>query len=91
MEGYNILDSADGSEPIGDLNIGGSTPAAVDQFVGGKVIEEGAGEIQVEAIKGIWVESAKDIDFNPFSSSTESNVNLPINEENLVNVPSNDN
>ena len=45
----------------------------------------------MERIEGIRVEGVEDVDFNPFSPGTESDVNPPINEENLVNVPSDEN
>ena len=40
MRGYNILDPTDGSQPIGDLNVGGSVQAVPDQSVKGGIIDE---------------------------------------------------
>ena len=85
IEGYNVLDPTDGSELIGDLNVERATQVAVR----GGIREEGTGEIQVEGVGKIQVEGTEDINFNPFSLGIEFDVNLPINEEELVNVPSN--
>ena len=91
MKGYNVPDLANGLEPIGDLNVRESTQATIDQAIGGEVREKGVGEDQVEHTKGVRVEGAEDANFNPLSHSIESNINLPIDMENLVNVPSNEN
>ena len=64
---------------------------ATNQAIGGEVREKGVGKMQVEGIEGIRVEGVEDINFNPFSIGIESDVNLPINEENLENVPSDEN
>ena len=45
----------------------------------------------MEHIERAQVEDAKDTEFNPLSPGTKSDVNPPIDEKNLVNVPSNDN
>ena len=66
---------------IKDLNVGGATQVVVNQVVEGEIREEGTGEIRVEGVENI--------DFNPLSLSIEFDVNLPINKEDLVNVPSN--
>ena len=75
MEGYNISDLANGSELIGDLNVGGATQGATDQ-----TIEE---EIRVEG--------TENIDAYPHPLGTKSNVNPLVNEEDPVNVPSDQN
>ena len=60
MEGYNILDPANRLEPIGDLNIGESTPVAANEVDAREFREDGVGEIQVESIEGIQVVDAED-------------------------------
>ena len=45
----------------------------------------------MEHTKGAQVEDVEDAEFNPLSPGTESDVNPPIDEENLVNIPSDDN
>ena len=88
MRGYNVLDPVDGSESIGDLNIGESAQAVIDKDVGEEVREKGAGEIQVEHTEWAQVENVEGANFNPLSPKTESNVNPHMDEKNLVNVPS---
>ena len=61
-----------------------------NQLVNGKITK---GNVHVEGIEGVQVkgvqaEGVEDAMFNPLSLGTESNVNNIVDEENLVNVPS---
>ena len=49
---YNVLNPADGSKLISDLNIGESTQVVTDQVVGGEIREKDVGKNQVEPLKG---------------------------------------
>ena len=80
MRGYNIPDLVDGSQPIGDLNVGGFVQVVPDQPVNEEIIEG----VQAEGAQAKGVEDAI---FNPQSPKTESDVNNVVDGENLVNVP----
>ena len=93
MRGYNILDPINGLKSIGDLNIGGSIQVVSNQPIGGEIREENAGNAKVEGTEGVQVEGVQakgveDAIFNPLSFGTEFDVNNPVDEENLINVPS---
>ena len=73
MEGYNIHDPVDGSESIEDLNI--------DEVNSGTVVDQSR-----EEKTRMGKENVENVDYNPLSSSTESEVSLQVNEENVIHV-----